>query len=242
VKVKPIIVILGRSGTGKSTSIRNLDASRTAIINTEYKPLPFKDGSKFKLMAFLDNPEDIFTMLERVKSNDEIDVLVIDSFTQWSNDLVAYCERTKKGFDRQNLYNSTIHDLFSTLKRIGKTVFIMCHEEIDTTSEGETIKQAKVEYKRKKGIVEESAIAMLYSTILYDEDKANPRYVFQVQPDPSNPAKSPQGMFEPGEKYIDNDLALVLEKSDAYYNSMEIETAKDDKNPKVDKVLGEDAK
>ena len=37
---------MGESGTGKSTSIRNLDPKTTFIINIVGKPLPFRGGKK----------------------------------------------------------------------------------------------------------------------------------------------------------------------------------------------------
>ena len=45
--MKPNIIIVGRSGTGKSTSLRNLDPATTAVLNTERKQLPFKGANEF---------------------------------------------------------------------------------------------------------------------------------------------------------------------------------------------------
>ena len=40
------IAIVGESGTGKSTSLRNLNPEETFIISTTGKPLPFKGYKK----------------------------------------------------------------------------------------------------------------------------------------------------------------------------------------------------
>lgn len=45
------VLIMGESGTGKSTSLRNCDPATTAVINPVGKPLPFKNG--LVLMAVL---------------------------------------------------------------------------------------------------------------------------------------------------------------------------------------------
>ena len=37
-----LIAVAGQSGSGKSTSLRNLDPTETFIINVASKPLPFK--------------------------------------------------------------------------------------------------------------------------------------------------------------------------------------------------------
>lgn len=41
-----VVLIVGDTGTGKSTSIKPLDPTKTAIINVLGKPLPFKDSGK----------------------------------------------------------------------------------------------------------------------------------------------------------------------------------------------------
>ena len=41
------ILIMGESGTGKSTSIRNCDPNITAIVNPVGKPLPFRNSRNF---------------------------------------------------------------------------------------------------------------------------------------------------------------------------------------------------
>jgi ABC-type phosphate/phosphonate transport system ATPase subunit len=37
-----MLALVGQSGSGKSTSLRNLDPTKTFIINVASKPLPFK--------------------------------------------------------------------------------------------------------------------------------------------------------------------------------------------------------
>ena len=37
------VLIMGESGTGKSTSLRNCDPAITAVVNPVGKPLPFKN-------------------------------------------------------------------------------------------------------------------------------------------------------------------------------------------------------
>ena len=48
-----LIAVVGNSGSGKSTSIRNLDPQSTFIINVARKPLPFKGFKKnYKPIVF----------------------------------------------------------------------------------------------------------------------------------------------------------------------------------------------
>ena len=73
-----MIMILGESGTGKSTSIENLNEKETFIIQAVDKPLPFKGyKKKYPLRSkeiptgnrfISDRPEVIIKILKRMKS------------------------------------------------------------------------------------------------------------------------------------------------------------------------------
>ena len=137
-KQSMIVTIAGRSGTGKSTSIRNLNPETTAIISTDGKPMPFKGAGKFKIAEVGgEDPKEMFTLLDSLRDNKTIENVVIDAFSQWSEALTFYCNRKYKGFDRQNNYNDALFMFFEKLKALeGKVVFIFAHPVIGETFEG----------------------------------------------------------------------------------------------------------
>lgn len=51
-----LIAVVGSSGTGKSSSIRNLDSTQTFIVNVASKPLPFKGWRSKYSVWNKDNP------------------------------------------------------------------------------------------------------------------------------------------------------------------------------------------
>ena len=55
------VLIMGESGTGKSTSLRNCDPATTAVINPVGKPLPFKNH-----FEMLNNETDARKMIKAV--------------------------------------------------------------------------------------------------------------------------------------------------------------------------------
>src|SRR5665213_393234 len=84
-------LIIGESGTGKSTSIRNLNPSETFIINVLNKPLPFKGYKSFytKISADAktgnyyssDDYQRIEQLIKKVNAErPEIKTLIIDDF------------------------------------------------------------------------------------------------------------------------------------------------------------------
>lgn len=51
------VLVIAESGSGKSTSIRNLDPKSTVLINIAGKPLPFKDARKNYTPLSKENPQ-----------------------------------------------------------------------------------------------------------------------------------------------------------------------------------------
>ena len=51
------VLIIADSGTGKSTSMRNLDPKSTVIVNIANKPLPFKGWKSNYTTMNKDNPK-----------------------------------------------------------------------------------------------------------------------------------------------------------------------------------------
>ena len=76
------ILILGESGTGKSTSIRNLDSVETYIIQVVRKDLPFKAWKKKYTsdnLAVVDNVQKIEAYLKNISSKaPHIRAVIID--------------------------------------------------------------------------------------------------------------------------------------------------------------------
>jgi hypothetical protein len=211
-----IVTILGQSGTGKSTSIRNLDPKTTAIISTDGKPLPIKGASKFKALVRLDDgkPEAMMALLKRVKDNDEIKVVVIDAFTQWSEKLMYHCNQKFRNYERQNNYNNAVFEFWNELPNLkGKQVYVFAHPTIGETFDGDDAVVAKVENKLRRGIIEQLSTVLLMARA--NKTEQGIEYVFETQTNGRTPAKSPMGLFE--ELSIDNDLSLVSKAITEYY-------------------------
>lgn len=68
-----LAIILGKSGTGKSTSIKTLNPQETIIINVLGKKLPFKGSSKLynienKNAFQKESYEEIITLLQQINT------------------------------------------------------------------------------------------------------------------------------------------------------------------------------
>lgn len=238
---------MGQSGRGKTTSLRNLDPERVALFNTEMKPLPFPNNQKKwearntylgkwdKNMKPL-SPYILFDYLIQLREREDIEVVVIDSFTSWTDHVAEECvKKFGKSFEVWSEYARQITMLFDLLKSSGKYCFLIGHDEV-VQIEDQATKRLKVGGKKWEGMCEKEALVVLYSTVSRDEE-GKLRYVFQTQTDGVTSAKSPMGMFEEFE--IDNDLQMIVERMKAFYSdrSEEVTAKEEEVKPALKKAL-----
>ena len=201
-------LFVGRSGTGKTYSFRNMDPETTGFINVEDKPLPFKNRFKYQI-----RPQNVAQVKEALKvlaEKPEIKVIVLDSFSAFVDLLLAEARATKRGFDIWSFYAEEIGKFLTAIKKVQKEVFITAHYEWLQGEEGVKEKRIKVKGKEWEGLVEKEFTIVLYSDTKVD-DKGKPNYFFSVFQENSS-AKCPPDIFGEGVTAIQNDAAFVLSK------------------------------
>lgn len=229
-----LTMIVGNPSTGKTTSLRNLN-DKTIILNFEKKALPFplngiinfpmeprgrtvgKAGSRGgPPMSALDYTNYV---LDNLKGSDKFEVVVIDSFSAFTDMLLAECKSKYKGFDVFNHYNSGIYEFFQRLKSLdNKFVFVISHIEYLQDAEGNMIIRSKIKGKEWQGLVEKEATCVLYSRYVKKSTGQGVIYQFVTNADGYLPGKTPLGMFDSEkELYIPNDLSQVIQRFRDYY-------------------------
>lgn len=217
------VLVIGQSGSGKSTSLRHLDPKSTFIINVLDKPLPFKayrknyhactkqnkQGNYFTS----DNWEQVVRCIDMVnKEKPEVTTLIIDD---WQYILAHEFMRrvSEKGFDKfSELANhgwSTINACLGTRSTL--TNFILAHSDVDSTGRSKCKTIGKM-------LDEKITIEGLFTTVLHSR-VVDGEYKFQTQYDGEFLAKSPMGMFE--DHLIPNDLVSVKDAVENYFNDEE---------------------
>ena len=211
---KPIIGIVGGSGTGKSTSLRRLPANKTTIIDLERKGFPFKEAKKFDIIS-VDKIPDVNPAIEKAIKNSEI--VVFESFTKYCEQLYSYACKMYKGYDVWSYYNKQIRDLLDKVKN-EKAIFIFTAiDEIVRVTQptgGEyNTRRIKVQGKQHEGCIEKELLMVLFTEVRKGENSID--YCFQTNSDGVTSAKTPLGMFD--DLYIPNDLNEVIKACNAYY-------------------------
>lgn len=209
-----LIVILGESGTGKSTSMRNLDPKSTYVINVLNKPLPFRGYVKNynnhnKNYCETDRYDTIVKTLIAINERaNHIKTIIIDDFSfLMNNEFMRRCR--ERGFDKFTEMGVNTFNLLEICKSFRNDLYcyIMCHTEKDHSGiiKPKTVGKMTSDYV---GIAERVSI-VLHTQIV------DMQYKFLTQNDGTHVAKSPMDMFD--SVYIDNDLDMIREKIDEYY-------------------------
>lgn len=206
-----VICIAGESGTGKTTSMRNLDPSTTLYIDCDKKGLSWKGWKKDfsaenKNYLKTDFPAVALQALQKVDKSESmkhIKTVIVDTI----NGLMVADEmrRSKdKGYDKWQDLAQSIYDLidYSLIVRDDVAIVFVAHTQTDHDDNGYMFTRIKTSGKKLDKITLESK----FSTVLISKC-IDGRYVFETQANFST-AKSPMGAFD--EKLIDNDITAVI--------------------------------
>lgn len=218
------ILVLGKTGSGKSTSIENLDPSETFIINVVGKDLPFRGGRKKyskdqnNYFATSDNKAIIQVMKQISDQASKIKTIIIDDFQYvMSYEFMARAKET--GFNKFTEIAEHAFNIINTAKNLREdlTVIFLTHVEENTDGLGQTSYKIKTIGKLldEKITIEGLFTVVLMSKIDKDQD-GKVQYVFETKGDTNTTVKTPKGMFET--ETIPNDLKLVIEKMEEYNN------------------------
>lgn len=215
-------LILGESGTGKSTSLRNLNPQNALIIQCINKPLPFPakgwelrsqenpDGNVYRT----DKTENIVTALKRATH----EIIVIDDYQAvMVNELMSKCN--ERGFDKFTSIGKNAWDVFRAAGEGSdqRRVYILAHTQTDDFG--------SVRMKTVGKLVDSTLVPEGYFTIVLRTHVQNGSYLFSTQSNGSDCCKSPMGMFD--SLMIENDISYVDEQICKYYDINNIHNIKD---------------
>jgi len=214
------VLVIGKSGAGKSSSLRNFDKNEVGVINVLNKPLPFK--SDLRAIQMTDYDE-----IERLLATTTAKSIVIDDAGYLITDMfMTNHASTGKGNAVFDLYNTMADKFYHLVRSVDsiapdKIVYFFMHE--DKNDFGDIAPKTI-----GKLLSEKVDVAGLFTICLRCVCENN-KHMFYTQSSGFDVAKSPMGMFESQE--IDNDLKLVDQTIRDYYGM----DAKNSKEKKEDK-------
>lgn len=194
------VLIYGKSGSGKSRSIKNFAEDEIFLVNVERKYLPFRKN--FKYVYESDISEKIQNGLKKMPTKTAV---IDDAGYILTNIFMRGNSRKKTGGDVFELYNKIGYDFWSLFEFIKKElpkdviVYIIMHDETDDF--GNTKLKMLGKLLEQKVCVE--GMVTICLRCVTDEKGHH----FITNSDGSDITKSPEEMFL--DKVIDNDLKYV---------------------------------
>lgn len=196
------VLLIGKSGSGKSASLRNFKKDEIAIANVLGKPLPFKSDLEAPKV------DDYATILKAIEHTNKKVIVIDDANYLITNEFMA--KSSIKGFDKYNEIGNNFFNLINGIKNVkgGKTVYLIMHE--DTDDEG------NVKPKTIGKLLDDKVNIQGMFTVCIRSMFENGKYIFRLKTNGQDCVKTPIGLFEDEE--IENDLKLVDEKIREYYD------------------------
>lgn len=188
------VLIIGESGSGKSTSMRNFQPGELGIINVSRKPLPFRTSLK---CVNTDNYMQIDDTITKAKAKslviDDAQYLMANEFMRNAK-VNGYQKFTDIALNFWALVQTVVNDLPDQ-----KIVYFMAHTERDASGNE---KMKTIGKMLDEKITIEGLFTIVMKTVVQDG-----RYMFSTQTNGQDTVKTPMGMFD--QPLIDNDLRMV---------------------------------
>lgn len=187
------VLILGESGSGKSTSLRNFDPTEIGVFNVASKPLPFR-----KRLPVVNNAT--YGTIIKTLSAPKLKTYVIDD-SQYLLAFAAFDRAKEVGYQKFTDFALDFRALIDfVIKQTPPDVIVYFLHHTEHTDDGRT--KAKTIGKM---LDNQLTVEGLFSIVLLCKTDGT-RHYFETQSDGTTTAKSPLEMFD---REIDNDLKMV---------------------------------
>ena len=205
-------LVLGASGTGKSTSLRNLDPAKTLLIQCINKPLPFRAAEWKPCTKESPNGNVLRTSkpdaILRAMQNSTQEIVVIDDYQAvMVNEMMA--RSTERGYDKFTDIAKSAWEVFNKAGQLAehRRVYLLAHTQSDEAGH--------LRMKTVGRMVDEKIVPEGYFTIVLRTEVINGQYLFATQTNGQDCCKSPMGMLP--EQHIPNDLQAVDQAIAEFY-------------------------
>lgn len=195
------VLILGESGSGKSTSLRNFEPSEISIFNVAGKPLPFRKKLPKATIS------DYGKIMAGMQKSDKKSFAIDDSQYLLCFEMFSHAKET--GYQKFTDMALNFYTLIKfVIDRLPNDVIVYFLHHTETDANGKL--KAKTVGKM---LDEKLTVEGLFSIVLLCQTDGT-RHYFVTQSDGYTTAKSPMDMFD---LEIDNDLKFVDTKIREYF-------------------------
>ena len=193
------VYIYGKSGSGKSRSMKNFAEDEILLVNVEAKPLPFR--STFRYILKSDNVDTIIRQMQKMPCK----TAVIDDAGYLMTHFFMQHHRNKSGNASFEMYDNIADMMYNLIRDIKKKlpddviVYLMLHEDKNDYGDVKLLTLGK--------LLDSKVNLQGMVTICLRCMSENGKHFFRTVTDGSDITKAPEEMFSDAE--IENDLKAV---------------------------------
>ncbi len=201
------IFVYGKSGSGKSRSLKNFKEDEIFLVNVNGKRLPF--NKKFK---YTGKSADVRTIIDQLQKM-PCKTAIIDDAGYIMTDMFM---KGHTGGDQFKLYNTIADEMYTLVASIQRllpedvNVYLTFHEERSDNGDSKLLTIGKL-------LDQKICLEGLVTVVLRCIVKGG-QHLFITNSDGSDIAKSPEGMFE---MEIENDLKQVDDRIREFWKNEE---------------------
>lgn len=203
------ICIMGESGSGKTTSMRNLPPESTLYIDCDGKGLSWKGwrsqyNVERKNYARTSDKGKVASLLGKCNEMPGLQYVIVDTINGIMVD-DEFARMGEKNYDKWQDLAAAVYGLIALALRMRDdlTVIFIAHSQTERDDFGTAFTRVKTSGRKLDKIVLESK----FTTVLLAKRNATGQYVFETHANNST-TKTPMGAFDADE--IPNDITEVL--------------------------------
>lgn len=210
-----VLCVMGESGSGKTTSMRNLPPESTLYIDCDGKGLSWKGwrnqyNAERKNYKKTSDKGKVAAFIGKCNEIPQIKYIIVDTINGIMVD-DEFARMGEKNYDKWQDLAAAVYGLIALAlnMRDDLTVIFVAHSQTERDDFGNAFTRVKTSGRKLDKIVLESK----FTTVLLAKRNATGQYVFETHANNST-AKTPLGAFDADE--IPNDITEVLKALEEY--------------------------